>query len=137
MSKQVDLDELEALENGVGPLGGRATPAPWFPNDNGCDIDGGGPEYSIFHKDSFVTGSMSIQDAYLITTTRNAMPALIAELRALRAFKIWWEDKKIAKFPGTKCDGIAECGGACCLLLGHRSEHSCSGDEEGPDTCPA
>lgn len=35
------------------------------------------------------------------------------------------------------CCATLECGGWCNLPPGHRGEHLCDGDTDGPGTCPA
>lgn len=78
----IDLDELEHLC-------GAATPGPWADGSAMCCPDMGwveGPKGRVCSMDGPKrTHSIDANDAAFIAATRNAMPALIRELRAARA----------------------------------------------------
>lgn len=70
----IDLDKLEELER-------SATPRPWHLAGGTIDDD----TTAMIEHGSYDVGECSNEDASLLCTLRNALPALIAELRAARA----------------------------------------------------
>ena len=78
----VDLDELERLEK-------AATPGPWHQHETWPGANLGRNVVSYKPSANGIVGSDFFQtrtdeDAEIIVTARNALPALIAELRQLR-----------------------------------------------------
>lgn len=96
MSGEVDLDELERLEK-------AATPGPWLEHDGNVCVDSE-PTVTRYPSGATLTSypgpvavlsgtpigyensslSCSDEDRRLVIAARNALPALIAELRELR-----------------------------------------------------
>lgn len=114
MTTTFDIDEIERL------LAGEETSGPWW--NEGCEIfylNDSGQRCTLIYGE----GGHGEHDAALIVTLHNSAPAMIAELRELRAENARLREV-VKHYADTLCEGIGECVGDFCGML---SSNECGG----------